>query len=90
MKYHQSPEADHDSRTTVLRNIQDKYNYDDVNFPAGFEDIETFEQNNEISVFVYAIKDNAVFREKLGNPDYVSNDVAYLLRIKDEEKSHYV
>ena len=63
MKY-QSSKAKNDSRTTVLRKILDKYNYDRVNFPAGFDDIETFEQNNEISVFVYAIKDNAVFRKK--------------------------
>ena len=30
------------------------------------------------------------FSEKMGNPDYVSNDVVYLLRIEDEETSHYV
>ena len=87
MKYHQTKKGKNDDRTTVLRNIQDKYNYDNVNYPAGFEDIEKFEHNNEVSVFVYSIKDNAVFREKLGNPDYVSNDAVYLLRIEDEEKA---
>ena len=39
------------------------------------------------SVFVYSIKDDAIFREKMGNPDHVSNDVIYLLRIEDEEKT---
>ena len=90
MKYHQTKKGNNDSRTTVLRNIQDKYNYENVNFPAGFDDIEAFENNNNVAVFAYAIKDNEIFREKMGNPDYVSNDVIYLLRIEDEEKSHYV
>jgi hypothetical protein len=90
MKYHQSPKAKHDDRTTVLRRIDDKYTYEDVNFPASFDDIETFEQNNKVAVFVYAIKDDSVFREKLGNPEYVPNDVIYLLRIENEETSHYV
>ena len=31
-----------------------------------------------------------VFREKLGNCDYILNDVVYLLRMENEEKIHYV
>jgi hypothetical protein len=49
-----------------------------------------FEQNNKVAVFVYAIKDGSIYREKLGNPDFVINDVIYLLRIENEETSHYV
>ena len=54
------------------------------------DDIEQFESNNEVSVFVYSLKNDAVYREKIGNPDYVTKDVVYLLRIENEEKSHYI
>ena len=63
-----------------FKKIDDKYSYEDVNFPAGYDDVETFEQNNHVSVFVYAIIDDTIFREKCRNQDYVSNDVVYLLR----------
>jgi hypothetical protein len=80
----------HDDRVSVLKKVDDKHSYEDVNLPAGYDDVETLEQNNKVAVFVYSIKDDSVFREKLGNPEYVSNDVIYLLRIENEEKSHYV
>jgi len=78
-------------RTNDLKKIDDKYNYDGVNFPASCQDIEQFEINNHISVFVYSLNDkDEIFREKLGNPDYFTNDVIYLLRLDVQEKSHYI
>ena len=89
MRYHQSLKDKHSHRITVLKKVDDKYNYEDVNFPASLTDIEQFELNNEISVFVYSVNDkDEIFREKLGNPDYFTNDVIYLLRIDTDEKSH--
>ena len=90
MKYHQSKKEKNGDRTSVLSKIEDKYNYENVNFPAGFDDIETFEHNNKVSVFVYNITDGAITREKVGNPEYILNDSVYLLRIEQEELSHYV
>ena len=90
MKYHQTKKEKNCDRTTVLSKIEDKYNYENVNFPAGFDDIETFEKNNKVAVFVYNITDGAITREKVGDPEYVCNDVIYLLRIEQEELSHYV
>ncbi|NDB82316.1 MAG: hypothetical protein EB127_06190, partial [Alphaproteobacteria bacterium] len=91
MRYHQSRKAKNDDRITVLKKLEDKYNYDEVNFPAGYEDVKKFESNNEVSVFVYTISTtNEIIREHIGNPIYIGNDVIYLLRIGNEEKSHYV
>ena len=53
MLYHQSNQSKNDTRTTALSKLVDKYNYDDVEFPASFEDIETFENNNKVCIFVY-------------------------------------
>ena len=43
-----------------------------------------------LRVFVYTITDGANTREKVGNPEYILNDCIYLLRLEDEETSHYV
>jgi hypothetical protein len=91
MRYHQSKKAKNDDRTTVLKKLDDKYIYDGVTFPAGYDDIKKFENNNEVAVFVYNIgNNNNINREYVGNPCYICNDVIYLLRIENEEKSHYV
>ena len=91
VKYHQTKQEKHDDRVSVLKKVVDKYSYDDMNFPASYEDIETFEENNKVSVFVYCIgDDNSIVREKRGNRNYCTNDCIYLLRIGDETKSHYI
>ena len=66
MKYHQTKKSDHDSRITVLKKVNDKYNYDNMNFPAGYDDIETFEHNNKVAVFVYTLSNdtNNINRKK--------------------------
>jgi hypothetical protein len=61
MKYHQSKKSKHDDRITVLKKLDDKYNYDGVNLPAGYDDIKKFEKNNKIAVIVYIISsDNKI------------------------------
>ena len=90
MKYHQSGKVNHSDRITVLKQIEDKFNFDNVEFPAGYNDIKQFEENNKISVFVYTIStDSESMREYIGNPEYIMNDNVNLLRIESEEKSHY-
>jgi hypothetical protein len=91
LKYHQTKKVKNDDRTTVLSKVQDKYNYDDVNYPASFDDIKTFEYNNKVCINVYYINsDKSITLEYAGNIDYIRNDIIYLLRIEQEEQSHYV
>ena len=91
MKYHQSEMKEKSHRVTALKKVNDKYNYENVDFPASLKDIEQFENNNKISVFVYSLNDkDEIYREKLGNPDYFTNDVVYLLRLDREDQSHYI
>jgi hypothetical protein len=91
MKYHQSTKDKHSDRITVLKKLDDKYNYDNINFPAGLDDAEQFEKDNTVSIFIYNINsENQIVREKIGNSDFITNDIIYLLRIENEEKSHYV
>ena len=90
MKYHQSDKVKHSNRTTVLDKMADKYIYN-ISYPTTFEDIDRFEIDNQVSVFVYYICDDGSIRtEKRGNPDYILNDVVYLLRIENDDKAHYI
>ena len=66
VKYHQTSKEKAGDRVSVLK-IEDKYDYSNVNCPATFEDIATFENNNNISVFVYGIdEENNIRTEKNG------------------------
>ena len=90
MKYHQSENTNNMARTTVLDKIADNYIYN-ISYPTTFEDINRFEIDNEISVFVYYISDDGTIRtEKRGNPDYILKDVVYLLRIENDDNAHYI
>jgi hypothetical protein len=89
--YHQSGKGKNDDRISALNKISDKYNYDNVNLPAGYDDIKQFEINNEVAVFVYTCSSkNEILRDFIGNPSFIANDVIYLLRIDSKEKSHYL
>ena len=91
MKYHQAGKVVHGERTSVLEKIEDKYNYNNISYPTSFEDINKFELDNEVSIFVYYVNDDDSIRtEKIGNKDYILKDVIYLLRIENEDNSHYV
>ena len=50
VKYHQSNKSKNDDRITVLKKLDDKYNYDNINFPAGLDDVEQFEKDNNVSI----------------------------------------
>jgi hypothetical protein len=102
MKYHQTDRSNNSDRLSVLK-IEDKYNYDNMQFPTSYDDIKTFEENNKVCVMVYTTsteqyiekeeekQDLVIVRDFLGNPDYFLNDNINLLRITDnEDNSHYV
>jgi hypothetical protein len=91
MKYHQTKRDKNCDRISALKKVEDKYDYTGVNYPASFEDIERFEENNKVAVFVYYIdEENNIRKEKNGNTDYITNDIIYLLRVENDETSHYI
>jgi hypothetical protein len=66
MKYHQTQKKKHDDRITVLKKIEDKFNYDGINFPTSFGDISHFEESNQVSIFVYYIgKKGKIIKERM-------------------------
>jgi hypothetical protein len=90
-KYHQSKKDKHDDRITVLRKLDDKYDYSNMQYPSSHEDISIFEENNKVCVFVYFIdEDNSIREEYRGDVNYLTNDIIYLLRIEQEDQSHCV
>ena len=47
MKYHQSNQEKNTDRITVLRKLDDKYDYSNMQYPASHEDINVFEENKK-------------------------------------------
>ena len=94
LKYHQSEKSKHSMRTTALSKIDDKYDYENINFPTCMEDIQTFERNNvetSINVFSYNNENNdvnVIRRSKNKGTDRIN-----LLLISDStnlDNEHYV
>lgn len=91
MKYHQSEKKKHDDRVTVLSKLEDKYNYEGLKYPVGYDDITKFENNNGVCIFVYSInEDEEIVKERSGNIKYYNKDLVYLLRIESANHSHFV
>ena len=55
-------------RITVLRQIQDKYDYSGIEFPVSLSNIKQFEENNKVCVYVYEIDEetNDIIEAKKG------------------------
>ena len=92
MKYHQSDKKEKGHRVTVLDKIKDKYNYGDIQFPADYEAIKTFEDLNQVCIYVYIYDEetNQILLDKPGKAEYIVNDCIYLLRIEKDNQSHYI
>ena len=70
----------HDDRLTILSNINNTYNYNDISHPTSLEDAKVFELNNEICINIYTINDNNdVFMYQLGNVKYYKHVLNLLL-----------
>ena len=79
LKYHQSTKIKNGDRISVLSKIEDKYNYDNVTYPASPDDIKTFEDNNKVAVNVYVFGDkNSIILEYMGNIDYIKKIMLYI------------
>ena len=53
MLVYQTGKAKHCDRITALRKVEDKYNWEGVKFPASSEDVEPFENKNEVCVRIF-------------------------------------
>ena len=89
MKYHQSDKSKHSTRISALKKVDDKFNYDDITYPVGIEEINIFEANNEgikINVFQYDNEKDEinVLRRAGKSPTYI-----HLLVINDNDNEHY-
>jgi hypothetical protein len=56
MLYHQSEQSKHSHRLTVLEKLEDKFNYESITYPTSLQDIQQFEEDNEITINVFTIK----------------------------------
>ena len=92
MLYHQSEKGKNGERLSVLKKVVDKYNWEGVSFPAGFTDIDRFEQNNKVCVNIYECSgEKEINPIRLGVKQYIKNDYINLLLIKDEDgNGHYL
>ena len=92
MLYHQTAKAKNCDRLSVLKKVEDKYNWEGVNFPTTLDDIQTFEDNNKVCVNVFIHKgEKEIDPCRLGTIQYVKNDNINLLLIKDEDvNGHFI
>ena len=91
LKYHQSKKAKHGERMSVLSKIEDKYNYENIDFPATIEDVRIFEEQNEdtaINIFEYDESINDIRLKSRSNTK--GTDIINLLLLTDEDSAHYV
>ena len=79
-------------RVSVLKKVDDKYNWEGANFLATLEDVQTFENNNKVCVNIFLhMGEKEIDRLRLGTVQYVKNDNTNLLFIKDEHgNGHYI
>ena len=72
MIYHQTANAKHCDRVSILKKAEDKYNCEGVNFPATLKDVETFENNNKVCVNIFLrLQEKEIDRLRSGSIQYV-------------------
>ena len=89
MRYHQSKKDKHDNRVSVLKKVQDNFNYTGIEYPVSFDDITKFEDLNRVSIFIYEIEADDITLARSGNLNYIQN-IIYLLRLEDSDTAHYI
>ena len=73
------------------KKVKDKYNYEGIEYPTTYDDIQTFEELNNVCIYVYTLaRSNAIILEKEGMAKYATNEIIHLLRIAEEDNSHYI
>jgi hypothetical protein len=89
--YHQSEKKEKRHRVSALKKVKDVYDWTGVSFPAGLNDVLTFENNNRVCINIWEIFEEGINPIRLGNVLFVKNDNINLLLVKNEEgKGHYI
>ena len=74
-----------------MKKVEEKYNYDGIEFPASYEAISAFEDINRVCIFIYELDSEDKIRlGQRGNIAYLTTDLIYLLRTEVDNKSHYI
>ncbi len=55
MLYHQSEQKQKSHRITALAKIVDKYDHTDITYPISYEQMDAFENTNEITINVWKL-----------------------------------
>ena len=48
-------------RLSKLKRYENEYNWEEIEYPVSFKDINKFEKNNEISVNILAIENKKIY-----------------------------
>ena len=70
------------------RKQAEKLNWNNINFPASFEDIKTFEKNNGIGINVFGSEKGKIYPLYLSKSENCENDID-LLFLSNEKTNHY-
>ena len=64
-------------RITALKQVQDKYNFDRIQYPVPYDSISAVEEQNQVCMHVYEINEsnNKIDESKKGNYDYITNEI---------------
>ena len=92
MKYHQSEQSKNSHRLTELKKVEDNYNYQDISYPVGCDDITTFEDNKNLMVNVWKMEDScSIYMLRAGNVlNCRSGMINLLLITNDDGEGHYI
>ena len=76
-------------RISKLKRYENEFNWEEIEYPVSFKDINKFEKNNEISVNTLAIEKNIYICRK--GRDYDRNvNLMLIMDVENPNKKHYV
>ena len=77
-------------RISKLKRYENEFNWEEIEYPVSFKDINKFEKNNEISVNILAIENRKIHICRKGR-DYDRNvNLILIADVENQNKKHYV
>eukprot|EP00760_Papus_ankaliazontas_P009483 PhM_4_TR14086/c5_g1_i4/m.107049 len=93
MLYHQSKQLKNGERLTVLKKVEDKYDWTNIKFPVGKTEIDIFEKNNNVSINVMRLIEDDEGKPKIEwfkKSECKSDKNVILLYYEKDEQAHYI
>jgi hypothetical protein len=91
MLYHQSAQEKEGRQTTALDKIEDKHDYGAMTFPASLDDVQQFEEDNQITINIFKIQGaDEILTLQDGNVEHCRHGMVNLLFVDDGEQAHYI